>query len=259
MATLSLLSLNCLFLMDFNRSEHMWSSSCERKAKSNAFSPTASNIKSTEKALEQDQQCIRSDSYSYGRLLQSSANMKSIALGKKVHARVMKAGLECDMFMENKLVNMYAKCGFLKEARHVFDRISERNIVSWTMMIAGYAQHRQSWEAIELYREMLSEGLSANQFTFASVLRACASSASEKHGNQIHAQAIKTGFGLDVIISNALVTMYARCGNLESARKFLTEFLNEMSFHGLQLFQDMPRMDMVMKPRSIFRECYGQG
>jgi pentatricopeptide repeat protein len=131
----------------------------------------------------------------------------------------MKAGLECDMFMENTLVNMYAKCGYLNDARHVFDKMSERNIVSWTAMIAGYAQHRQSHEAIELYREMLGEGLRANQFTFASVLRACASSASVKHGEQIHAQVIETGFGSDVTIGNALVTVYARCGSLKNARE----------------------------------------
>ncbi|XP_057822921.2 pentatricopeptide repeat-containing protein At1g11290, chloroplastic isoform X2 [Cryptomeria japonica] len=143
--------------------------------------------------------------------------MKSIVGGKKLHGHMIKTGFPTDTFMENTLANMYAKCGFMDYARQVFDRMYERNVVSWTTMIAGYAQNWRGEEALEFYKMMLGEQLKPNQFTFASVLRACANLASAEHGKQIHAHVIKLGFASNVTMGNALVTMYSKSGNVENA------------------------------------------
>eukprot|EP00249_Psilotum_nudum_P016668 c25935_g8_i1 orf=2-886(+) len=68
---------------------------------------------------------------------------------------------------------MYAKCGSLDDARRVFDQMNQRNVVSWTAMIAAYAQNGYGKESLELFQQMHSEGVKPNRITFVSILSAC--------------------------------------------------------------------------------------
>eukprot|EP01018_Ginkgo_biloba_P034481 Gb_05488 [translate_table: standard] len=138
-------------------------------------------------------------------LLQGCVNMKALAEGKMVHSHMIKSGLEPDIFVENNLVNMYAKCGSVVDARQVFDKMTTRNVfswntmitgcakygsievarhlfdimperdlVSWNAMIAGYAQHGNGDEALTYFLRMLSSGMKPDRITFTSVLSVCA-------------------------------------------------------------------------------------
>jgi pentatricopeptide repeat protein len=68
---------------------------------------------------------------------------------------------------------MYAKCGKLVMAQSVFDGLHVRNVVSWSSLIGGYAQHGKSFEALECFERMQSEGLYPNSVTFVCILSAC--------------------------------------------------------------------------------------
>ncbi|GLJ11945.1 hypothetical protein SUGI_0180720 [Cryptomeria japonica] len=76
-------------------------------------------------------------------------------------------------FIGTKMVTVYVKLGSLSDARHVFDEIPERNLVSWTAMIGGYARYGSGEEALELFYRMKRLGLKPNEITFASILPAC--------------------------------------------------------------------------------------
>lgn len=116
----------------------------------------------------------QSDSYTYASLLEACARAKSMALGTQVHQHMKKSGLQPDVILQTKLVSMYLKCRNLDFARQVFDEMAERNVVSWTAMIAGYAQQGQEEKALELFSQMQQAGTKADGITLSNVLRACA-------------------------------------------------------------------------------------
>eukprot|EP01018_Ginkgo_biloba_P009691 Gb_04616 [translate_table: standard] len=162
----------------------------------------------------------RVNSNSYGRLPHM----------KWVHSHLIKMKSQMDIYQANKLINMYSKCGNIARARQVFDKISERDLVSWNAMIAGYAQHGQCEGALKLFCQMQLAGMKPDRFTFASVLRVCAILQSLKQGNQVHVQIIKTGFDSDASVGNAIITVFFKCGNVEYAQ---------------QMFDQMPERDVI--------------
>jgi pentatricopeptide repeat protein len=93
----------------------------------------------------------------YATLLKWCANTQSMEDGKCVHAHIIKTGFKTGIFMENQLMNLYAKCGFMLYARQLFDRMAERDLVSWNAIIMGYAQNEHAMDALKLFRRMLME------------------------------------------------------------------------------------------------------
>jgi pentatricopeptide repeat protein len=112
---------------------------------------------------------------------------------------------------------MYAKCGSIKDAGCVFDKMLSRDVVIWTAMILGHVKCGQGQKALELFREMQQEGVQPNSVTFVVVLNACASMVALQEGRHAHEQIIQSGLELDVFVGNSSVDMYAKCGSIEDA------------------------------------------
>eukprot|EP01018_Ginkgo_biloba_P004806 Gb_36676 [translate_table: standard] len=159
------------------------------------------------------------DYSTYVCLLQACVKKKALSEGKLIHTHMNERGFTLDRFLNNTLVNMYGKCGSLLEARRVFDEMREPDVFTWSVLIAAYHRHGLADEALSLFRQMQRAGIKPNQFTFVSVLRACANLAALEQGMEIHEEIIRSGFQSDVFVSNALVDMYAKCGSIENARK----------------------------------------
>eukprot|EP01018_Ginkgo_biloba_P010548 Gb_15394 [translate_table: standard] len=152
-------------------------------------------------------------------VLNACASSLSLEQGKQLHAHIIRTELELNVFVGSALVDMYAKCGRLGEALQLFNRMPERNVVSWTAMISGYAQLGHGEAALSVFFQMQHEGIKPDQFTYASVLGMCASLTDLKQGHQVHANIIKSGFESFVPVGNALVSVYAKCGSIEDARQ----------------------------------------
>lgn len=76
------------------------------------------------------------------------------------------------MFVDSALVDMYAKCGSVGDARQVFDEMFQRDLVSWNSMVASYLQNGQSEEALKLFREMKLAGVKPDSYTISSIIPA---------------------------------------------------------------------------------------
>eukprot|EP01018_Ginkgo_biloba_P030204 Gb_10726 [translate_table: standard] len=155
----------------------------------------------------------------YVSLFQACANKKALAEGKEVHAHMLKNGFEQKVYLSTKLVSTYAICGSLVDARHVFDKMPNRNVFSWNAMIRGYIMHEQWEQALELYRQMQRADMKPDEFTFPVALKACTSLAALEQGRDIHDDIIRSGFESNVFVGSALVDMYAKCGKVENARQ----------------------------------------
>eukprot|EP01018_Ginkgo_biloba_P002600 Gb_38500 [translate_table: standard] len=171
-----------------------------------------------------------SDSSAYVCLLQVCIQTKALSDGNLIHAHMNERGFVPDRFLWNTLVNMYAKCGSLVDARRVFDQMPARDVFSWTVMIAAYARHGLAEEALILFHQMQRTEIQPNQFTFASVLPACATLVALEQGMKIHEEIVRNGCQSDLFVANALVDMYGKCGSIEKAR---------------DVFDKMPQRDVV--------------
>eukprot|EP01018_Ginkgo_biloba_P028154 Gb_09702 [translate_table: standard] len=105
-------------------------------------------------------------------VLSACASLATLEHGKQIHADAIKMGFDTDVFVGNSLITMYAKCGSI-DACQVFNKMSERDVVTWNAMMAGYAQHGYGKEALQLFEQMKMIGPMPNHITFVGVLSAC--------------------------------------------------------------------------------------
>ncbi|KAK1668188.1 hypothetical protein QYE76_056347 [Lolium multiflorum] len=168
------------------------------------------------------------DSYSYTHGLKaciaasaSHAPRGAFARVREVHAHAVRRGYAAHTHVATTLVDCYAKLGVVAYAETIFFAMPERNIVSWSAMIACYAKNERPGDAIELFKEMIASdaGLVPNPITIVSVLNACAGVNALDHGKLLHAYILRRGFDSLVSVLNALMAMYMRCGRLEVGRR----------------------------------------
>lgn len=131
-----------------------------------------------------------------------------------------------DVFSWTSMVNGYAKFGELELARKFFDDMPERNVISWTAMIAGYSQNNQPKEAVKLFLDMVEAGLAAIENTLVCVLSAIGQLGSLDFGQWIHHYYVnQKRIQLSLILANAFIDMYAKCGSLNAAATIFNEMV----------------------------------
>eukprot|EP01018_Ginkgo_biloba_P019070 Gb_40766 [translate_table: standard] len=168
---------------------------------------------------------VQPDSFTFPCVLKACASLASLQQGMEIHVYIIKGGFDLDVFVKSALVAMYAKCGSLESARHVFDKMSQRDAVSWNAMITGYTQNKHYDEALKLFWQMESEGVNPTKYTITSVLSACAGIVDLQQGKDIHDYISRSGLEFDVFVSNALIAMYAKCGSIKDAYDVFNKML----------------------------------
>ncbi|KAI5056941.1 hypothetical protein GOP47_0028759 [Adiantum capillus-veneris] len=142
----------------------------------------------------------------------------AIREGVDIHAEIERLGLlEKDLFVGSTLVDMYAKAGLLSRAQQVFDRLSIRGVVTWTALIAGYAEKGLTEEALTCLDRMRSGGYLPNAITLVWCLKACQNAGATGKGEELHAEIERRGMLEQELMGNSLVDMYAKCGLLAKA------------------------------------------
>lgn len=152
-------------------------------------------------------------------LLNACVNSAALHWGKEIHSRVAKAGFTSDIGVQNALISMYSRCGSIKDARLVFDKMVRKDVISWTAMIGGLAKSGFGAEALTVYQEMQQAGVEPNRVTYTSILNACSSPAALEWGRRIHQQVVEAGLATDAHVGNTLVNMYSMCGSVKDARQ----------------------------------------
>ncbi|XP_023517271.1 pentatricopeptide repeat-containing protein At4g13650 [Cucurbita pepo subsp. pepo] len=155
--------------------------------------------------------------FTYPSILKTCTSLGALDLGEQIHTLVIKTGFWLNAYVCSVLIDMYAKHGKLELAHGILRRLPEDDVVSWTAMIAGYVQHDMFSEALKLFNEMEYLGIVSDNIGFSSAISACAGVRALRQGQQIHAQAYVSGFGDDLSINNALISLYARCGRIQEA------------------------------------------
>ncbi|XP_020081138.1 pentatricopeptide repeat-containing protein At2g46050, mitochondrial-like [Ananas comosus] len=157
------------------------------------------------------------DGFTFSSLLSACSSLGCCELGRMIHSLIEKLGLSCDVVVGSALVDMYAKCCEIVDARRAFDARGARNVVSWNAMIVGYGQCGEGKEAMKLLSRMIKFGFKPDELTLASILSSCAHIAATNETTQVHGYAVKMGFQDFVSIGNALIIAYAKNGFIDDA------------------------------------------
>ncbi|KAG1342641.1 pentatricopeptide repeat-containing protein, chloroplastic-like [Cocos nucifera] len=152
-------------------------------------------------------------------VLPALKGLECLHSGESIHGYMIKRGWDSHVSLKNALIAMYGKCGSIEVARFLFNRMPVRSLVSWNTMIAAYEQSGDGIRAIKLFRGMLTEKVAFNSVTLVSVISACSSSGALETGKWVHKLAKISGLESDVRAGNALLNMYAKCGNVDPARE----------------------------------------
>ncbi|KAH7293832.1 hypothetical protein KP509_28G044700 [Ceratopteris richardii] len=173
---------------------------------------------------------INPNTYTYQSLLRGCIKMKSIESGRKVHCEIAEDGFECHPFVGCALVDMYAKFSIVGEAQEVFNELPGHDVVSWTALIGGYAEHGHTEQALKCLFQMQAEGIAPNSMTFVCSLKGCTNLESMHEGLWLHSKITEESLEGDIFIGNTLVDMYVKQSLFEDA---------------LEVFRMMPNRDVI--------------
>ncbi|XP_010264122.1 PREDICTED: putative pentatricopeptide repeat-containing protein At3g25060, mitochondrial [Nelumbo nucifera] len=160
---------------------------------------------------------IKGDAVLMVGLIQACTNLGDMKLGISVHGYMIRQHLPMDVVVETSLVDMYAKKGLLNLASRVFEKMSYRNVVSWSALMSGFAQNGFAGNALELLIEMQSYGFKPDLVSLVSALLACSQIGFLKLGKSIHGYIVRR-VEFDRVSGTAVIDMYSKCGSLSSAR-----------------------------------------
>ncbi|KAL6514249.1 hypothetical protein OROHE_019236 [Orobanche hederae] len=172
--------------------------------------------------IEHMDQGLRADVDSFSLLFQLCGNSKKIEDAKKVHDYFLRSSFRSDLQLNNKVLDMYSKCGSMIDARRVFDHMPDRNMDSWHLMIYGYAANGLGDDGLALFEQLRKLGLAPNEQTLLAVLEACASAEAIEEGF-IHFESMKTDYGVSPGIEHylGLLGVLGKSGHLAEAEAYI--------------------------------------
>lgn len=142
-------------------------------------------------------------------------------LGKSIHGFTVKNCWKLNVELGTALVDMYAKCGILKNAGRVFHVMLDRNVISWTALIHGCAQHGYGKEALSIFEMMKESGVRPNELTFTGVLTACAQAGLVKEGRRYFKMTEEYGLQHTIEHYGCMVDMFGKAGQLGEAYEII--------------------------------------
>lgn len=158
------------------------------------------------------------DSADYVKLVQSATKTGNLIYGKLVHGHMVKNSFRPCLFLENNLLNMYCKCGDIHSADKLFDKMPKPNIITYNSLISGYIQMGILEKAMILFDQARRHGLKLDKFTCAGTLTACSKNGDLSVGKMVHGLILVSGLGSQVVLTNSLIDMYSKCGQVDHAR-----------------------------------------
>ncbi|CAL0304158.1 unnamed protein product [Lupinus luteus] len=152
-------------------------------------------------------------------LLPACATAARMRHGKEIHGYALVIGVEEDIYVRSALVDMYAKCGFISEARTLFYKMPEKNTVTWNSIIFGYANHGYCEEAIELFNQMEIEGRAGlDHLTFTAALTACSHAGEIELGQRLF-KVMQEKYSIEPRLEHyaCMVDLFGRAGKIDEA------------------------------------------
>ncbi|PKA61525.1 Pentatricopeptide repeat-containing protein [Apostasia shenzhenica] len=184
------------------------------------FAQSSSGCKALELFVQMKRSGFLANQATLTSALRACTGMVLLEMGQQVHVHVLK--YRTDLILNNALLDMYCKCGSLEEANFIFQRMLEKDVISWSTMISGLAQNGQSLEALKLFKLMKAEGPKPNYITIVGVLFACSHAGLVDDG-LFYFRSMKKLFGIEPGNEHygCIVDLFGRAGKLDAALSFI--------------------------------------
>ncbi|KAM7487475.1 hypothetical protein LguiB_024959 [Lonicera macranthoides] len=158
-------------------------------------------------------------SFIFPSILRACSGFGDLGTGQKVHGRIIKLGFESDPVVQTSLLNVYGETRCLSDACKVFEEMPVRDIVLWSSIISSHVQNGQASEGLELFCEMVVQGIEPDSVIMLSVAEACTELGLSREGKSIHGYVVRREIQGNGSIDNSLIAMYGKCGDLFSAKE----------------------------------------
>ncbi|CAK7341869.1 unnamed protein product [Dovyalis caffra] len=159
------------------------------------------------------------DNYSLPSVIRACRDTMGLIMGRSIHCVALKNGLDFDHFVCSTLLDMYAKCGIIDNAKQLFDKMPKKDLVTRTVMIGGYAECGKPNESWVLFDQMRKEGFVPDKVAMVTIVNACARLGATNKARLVHDYICAKRYSLDVVLGTAMIDMYAKCGSVDSARE----------------------------------------
>ncbi|KAH7446147.1 hypothetical protein KP509_01G041400 [Ceratopteris richardii] len=159
------------------------------------------------------------DAATYACILKACGGAGAVRRGQNVHADIVKqAVLEEHKDINIGLVIMYTECGMLTDAQEIFDKLPVRDVVAWSVLMAGYSQVGEDKMVLKLFAKMIESGVEPNLVTFTVVLNTCSHRGLLEEG-QMYYEMISKDYGLTPTLEHhtCMVDLFCRVGDLDGA------------------------------------------
>ncbi|KAF2302460.1 hypothetical protein GH714_036423 [Hevea brasiliensis] len=166
------------------------------------------------------------DQIALASVLSACAELTVMEFGQQVHATIIRSGLESSLSVDNSLLTMYAKCGGIEDANHVFDSMETRNVISWTALIVGYAKNGRGKDSLQFYDQMTATGTKPDFITFIGLLFACSHTGLVEEGRQYFGS-MDNVYGIKPGPEHyaCMIDLLGRSGKLAEAKELLNQML----------------------------------
>ncbi|KAK6149061.1 hypothetical protein DH2020_016586 [Rehmannia glutinosa] len=158
-------------------------------------------------------------------VLPACAHLAALMHGREIHGYIIINGLDKvgNTYTVNAIMDMYAKCGSMREARLVFDEMKIKDVASWNIMVMGYGMHGFGNEALDLFSHMCEGGLKPDEISFVGVLAACSHAGFVSRGRELLAE-MQPRYGVTPAIEHyaCVIDMLGRAGQIEEAFKLIS-------------------------------------
>ncbi|OVA07643.1 Pentatricopeptide repeat [Macleaya cordata] len=196
------------------------------------------------------------DNFAFPAVLKSISALRDLNFGKQIHASVIKLGYHSSsVTVANTLLHMYGKCGDIGDVLQVFDRIPQRDQVSWNSMISALCKFEEWESTLESFLLMQSEHVEPSSFTLVSVALAC--SHLNRHdglllGKQVHGYSLRKG-DEKTFTNNALMAMYAKLGRVDYSKSVFEQFENRDMVSWNTIISSLTQNDRFVEALILFR------
>ncbi|KAL3644281.1 hypothetical protein CASFOL_012213 [Castilleja foliolosa] len=197
-------------------------------------------------------------------LISACTSLLSLSDGCVVHSYSWKSGLNNDVFVQNALINMYSKCGSLKDALQMFDEMTIRDCVSWSALISAYGLYGYTEEALCVFYEMQRSGVKADEVIYLAVLSACNHGGLVDEGKRLFERASKdVNMSLTMEHYACFIDLLGRAGELQDAcdvicgmpmkpsSRILSSLVSACKLHGrLDIAESLGRVLVGIEPEN---------
>lgn len=199
------------------------------------------------------------NSLTYLSSLSACSGLQALEAGCQIHGLLWKLGIQSDLPIESALMDLYSKCGSIGDAWQVFESAEAFDEVSMTVILVGFAQNGFEEEAVQVFVKMVKSGIDVDPNMVSAVLGVFGIDTSLSLGKQIHSLTIKKSFGPNPFVSNGLINMYSKCGDLEESVKVFNRMPQRNSISWNSIIAAFARHGSGSKVLELYEQMKSEG